>query len=307
MEAAVRNQSLCILLDDFDAFLPVGATSGDAASPVLYGLRSYLQTLISSIQQRQEIPFPSNNPLYNLNGHSGVCFSVRLCVVAVTTCSGDSPQSMLTSMGVYRLPSLTSQTRLSAFQWAFQQEHLELSLELVEQLPFLAASAVWVRGKTFLCLAQHLRCRTASPVSLSEAKNSFHSMNTERGKVASTVQFVADTNGALFGSVGGNHEAKAVLEDALALDPARRKMLSSFGMAPPTGILLYGPPGVGKTLLAKAVARLLHRQTIGEQVGGAFISLSSTDIVRSAVGEGEKMVASAFETARLNSPAVVFI
>jgi SpoVK/Ycf46/Vps4 family AAA+-type ATPase len=65
----------------------------------------------------------------------------------------------------------------------------------------------------------------------------------------------------------------------------------------------------GKTMLAKAIAKILrntgsHRSG---DIGGAFISLSSTDIVRAEVGTSEKLVLSAFQTARANSPAVIFI
>jgi SpoVK/Ycf46/Vps4 family AAA+-type ATPase len=109
----------------------------------------------------------------------------------------------------------------------------------------------------------------------------------------------------LFGSVGGNTEAKLALREALALDPKRRKLLSSFGLSPPTGVLLFGPPGTGKTLLAKAVAKILQRSD--SPLGGAFISLSSSDLVNAEVGTGEKLLVSAFTTARMNAPAVIFL
>jgi SpoVK/Ycf46/Vps4 family AAA+-type ATPase len=70
-----------------------------------------------------------------------------------------------------------------------------------------------------------------------------------------------------------------------------------------------------KTLLAKAVAKLLRSQSsstslsssVALPTGGAFISLSSSDIVRAQVGTGEKLVVQAFETAKMNAPAVIFI
>jgi SpoVK/Ycf46/Vps4 family AAA+-type ATPase len=112
----------------------------------------------------------------------------------------------------------------------------------------------------------------------------------------------------LFGTVGGNTEAKQAIEDALALDPEKRRMLRMFGLSPPTGVLLYGPPGTGKTLLAKAVSRLLQRQGGNvSTVGGSFVSLQASEIVRGEVGNSEKMLVSAFETARSNAPSVVFI
>jgi SpoVK/Ycf46/Vps4 family AAA+-type ATPase len=65
----------------------------------------------------------------------------------------------------------------------------------------------------------------------------------------------------------------------------------------------------GKTLLAKAVAKILRSGggSSSVDIGGAFISLSSSDIVRAEVGTSEKLVSAAFQTARANSPSVVFI
>ena len=66
----------------------------------------------------------------------------------------------------------------------------------------------------------------------------------------------------------------------------------------------------GKTLLAKAVAKALRTQqssSLSSGIGGAFIALNSSDIVRAEVGESEKLVVQAFHTARTNAPAVIFI
>ena len=115
-----------------------------------------------------------------------------------------------------------------------------------------------------------------------------------------------------FHRVGGNMQAKAALEDALALDPTRLATLRRFGMAPPLGVLLYGPPGTGKTLLAKAVAETMAATKPGQRdswqhSNGSFVSLETSEIVRSEVGNSEKRVVSAFERARANAPSVVFI
>lgn len=62
-------------------------------------------------------------------------------------------------------------------------------------------------------------------------------------------------------------------------------------------------------MLARAVAKILRSQGRGSStsIGGAFVSLSSSDIVHAEVGTSEKMVLSAFQTARANAPSVVFI
>ena len=115
----------------------------------------------------------------------------------------------------------------------------------------------------------------------------------------------------LFGTVGGAVAAKLALEDALALGMEKRTLLARFGISPPSGVLLYGPPGCGKTLLAKAVAKLLkgpsgQKGSGHTSFGGCFLSISSSDIVSAEIGTSEKLLLSAFEFADKNAPAVIF-
>jgi SpoVK/Ycf46/Vps4 family AAA+-type ATPase len=110
-------------------------------------------------------------------------------------------------------------------------------------------------------------------------------------------------------NVGGNADAKLALEDALALDARKRKLLASFGLRAPTGVLLFGPPGTGKTMLAREVAMSLRNQSNKSKCNtiGSFISLKASEIVRPEVGNSEKLIVSAFRMARANAPSVVFI
>jgi hypothetical protein len=131
-----------------------------------------------------------------------------------------------------------------------------LSKELQRKLPYLAAAAVWARGPIFQRIARQIRRNVANRqarggpgiVTVEDAEREFDvASGLMRG--GCNVQFLAgndDESGNLFDIVGGNDDAKASLEDALALDPVRRTLLSSFGLSPSTGILLYGPPGTGK-------------------------------------------------------------
>ena len=334
--AAIRHERVCVVLDHLEAMLPSGmASPGDAAEPALNGIASFLKRLTQALKQRKEVPFPMQNRLYNLEGSNGAVLSVRLCLVAIVTCPDDGWRSttegvssnsafrsstcILDAMygGRYRLPSLTATTRLDAFRCAMAQELLEPDQDLRERLPFLAASATWARGASFCKVARHIRYASSSyqgqPVSIRDFSNAMAVVGEHSLSRSSEVEFLASQDDDddnedvdVFASVGGNEEAKVALKDALALDPLQRKMMAAFGLSPPTGVLLYGCPGCGKTLLGKAVARLL-RGGKNSSIGGAFVSLSSSDIVRAEVGSGEKLVQAAFETARLNSPSVVFI
>lgn len=82
------------------------------------------------------------------------------------------------------------------------------------------------------------------------------------------------------------------------LEPIRHpEKFEQLGLSIPTGVLLYGPPGCGKTLLAKAVAN---------ESGANFISVKGPELLDKYVGESEKAVRLVFERARASSPCVVF-
>ncbi|MDQ3940782.1 MAG: ATP-dependent zinc metalloprotease FtsH [Actinomycetota bacterium] len=100
-----------------------------------------------------------------------------------------------------------------------------------------------------------------------------------------------------FGDVGGADEAVAELREVVDyLSNPRR--YEELGAVPPKGVLLFGPPGCGKTLLAKAVA--------GE-AGVPFFSVAGAEFVESLVGVGAARVRDLFQRVRAVAPAIVFI
>ena len=100
-----------------------------------------------------------------------------------------------------------------------------------------------------------------------------------------------------FADVAGADEEKEELKEIVEFlkDP---KKFNELGARIPKGVLLVGPPGTGKTLLARAVA--------GE-AGVPFFSISGSDFVEMFVGVGASRVRDLFETAKKNSPSIVFI
>lgn len=100
-----------------------------------------------------------------------------------------------------------------------------------------------------------------------------------------------------FNDVAGADEEKEELEEIVEFLKAPQKY-NTLGARIPKGVLLVGPPGTGKTLLAKAVA--------GE-AGVPFFSISGSDFVEMFVGVGASRVRDLFETAKKNSPCIVFI
>ena len=106
-----------------------------------------------------------------------------------------------------------------------------------------------------------------------------------------------EKNKKTFEDVAGAEEEKEELQEVVDFLKNPKKF-ADLGARIPKGVLLVGPPGTGKTLLAKAVA--------GE-AGVPFYSISGSDFVEMFVGVGASRVRDLFETAKKNSPCMIFI
>jgi transitional endoplasmic reticulum ATPase len=97
--------------------------------------------------------------------------------------------------------------------------------------------------------------------------------------------------------VGGQTQAKEELREVVEWSVHHGALFERARVKPPKGILLHGPPGSGKTLLAKAVAK---------QSGLNFISVKGPELMSKYVGESEKGVREVFKKARQASPCIIF-
>lgn len=98
--------------------------------------------------------------------------------------------------------------------------------------------------------------------------------------------------------IGGLKKQIDEVIETLELPLTSPELFIEVGVEPPHGILLYGPPGNGKTLIAKAVA---HRAK------ATFIRMSGSELVQKYIGEGARLVRDVFQIAREKAPSIVFI
>ena len=169
----------------------------------------------------------------------------------------------------------------------------EFSGEIVEQMsPFVSALLTWVLpGVIFIVLGQFMAKKL-----MDKAGGGAASMMFGKGDSGAKV-YVQSTEGISFSDVAGEDEAKESLQEIVNYlhDPSKYKKI---GASMPKGILLVGPPGTGKTMLAKAVAGESHVP---------FFSISGSEFVEMFVGMGASKVRELFSQAKEKAPCIVFI
>ncbi|KAL6902339.1 hypothetical protein ACP4OV_005215 [Aristida adscensionis] len=101
-----------------------------------------------------------------------------------------------------------------------------------------------------------------------------------------------------YDDVGGMRKQLGQIRELVELPLRHPKLFKSIGVKPPKGILLYGPPGSGKTLIARAVAN---------ETGAFFFCINGPEIMSKMAGESESNLRKAFEEAEKNAPSIIFI
>lgn len=101
-----------------------------------------------------------------------------------------------------------------------------------------------------------------------------------------------------YDDIGGCRKQMAQIREMIELPLRHPSLFKTLGVKPPRGVLLFGPPGSGKTLLAKAVAN---------ETGAFFFVINGPEIMSKMAGESESNLRSAFEEAEKNAPAIIFI
>lgn len=101
-----------------------------------------------------------------------------------------------------------------------------------------------------------------------------------------------------YSDIGGLDKQIQELIEAIVLPMTHKDRFDAIGIRPPKGLLMHGPPGTGKTMMARACAA---------QTKATFLKLAGPQLVQMFIGDGAKMVRDAFDLAREKAPAIIFI
>ncbi len=116
-----------------------------------------------------------------------------------------------------------------------------------------------------------------------------------------------------YDQIGGLHKEIEQVRDAVELPFLYPQLFAEYRLSPPKGVLLYGPPGCGKTLIAKAVANSMAKKmgnSTGKEVRSYFLHVKGPELLNKYVGESERQVREVFarakEKAAEGTPVIVF-
>ena len=146
------------------------------------------------------------------------------------------------------------------------------------------------------------RARPAGRPSISkddESKADIGEVSSEEQELIDMISgtIVTESPNVKWKDIAGLEHVKQALREAIVL-PIIKPDLFTGARRPWSGILLFGPPGCGKTLLAKAAAT---------ECKATFFSASSADLLSKWLGESEKLISSLFKVARLQAPSLIFM
>ncbi|XP_069938341.1 fidgetin-like protein 1 isoform X1 [Cherax quadricarinatus] len=138
----------------------------------------------------------------------------------------------------------------------------------------------------------------AEDIPYSELMTDERLKNIEPKMVELIMNEIMDSGPAVtWDDIAGLDLAKSTIQEVVVWPMLRPDIFTGL-RGPPKGILLFGPPGTGKTMIGKCIAC---------QSGSTFFSISASSLTSKWVGEGEKMVRAMFAVARCHQPAVIFI
>ena len=190
-------------------------------------------------------------------------------------------------------------------------ERLKKENVLLKRMPLFLATVVEM-GDDFVLLRQHGNNQefiTTAPAELLEKlqPNTRVAINNSMTivrildrsvDVRAKVMELIEAPDVSYDQVGGLEDQIREIKETVELPLLKPEIFADMGIEPPRGVLLYGLPGTGKTMLAKAVA---HESM------ATFIHMSGSELVHKFIGEGAQLVRVIFQMAREKAPAILFI
>ncbi|MEM0073260.1 MAG: proteasome-activating nucleotidase [Thermoplasmatales archaeon] len=157
-------------------------------------------------------------------------------------------------------------------------------------------------GPSFLVYAsEHIpteKLTVGTRVALNKATLSVISVIPEAYDPAVVAAEISEKPSVTFDDIGALDQQIREIKEMVELPLLNPDIFRKVGIDPPTGVLLVGAPGTGKTLLAKAVAH---------NTNATFIRVVASELVRKYIGEGARLVRELFDLAKKKAPSIIFI
>lgn len=144
----------------------------------------------------------------------------------------------------------------------------------------------------------HEKLVVGTRVALNKATLSVISVIPEAYDPTVVASEIAEKPTVTFKDIGALEQQIREIKEMVELPLLNPDIFRQVGIEPPTGVLLVGAPGTGKTLLAKAVA---------QSTNATFIRVVASELVRKYIGEGARLVRELFDLARKKAPSIIFI